>query len=177
MKTRQFILITGAMSILGIISFLIFSNFPQKSSEITNILPTQTKTLVTDFSSCVAAGNPIIESYPRQCRSDETTFTEDIGNTLEKSNLKNPSYEEIIGFVNKHITEIIGAYSSKKAVNEKWFVDGFGFTSVNHVYVDFEDGHFLFRVLLECSYENSIISCTPLAILEKQKEEGWITTK
>ncbi|MDD2891954.1 MAG: hypothetical protein PHQ95_03235 [Candidatus Gracilibacteria bacterium] len=108
-------------------------------------------------------------------KATKQVSTEDIGNNLEKSNLKNPSYEGIIGFIDEHITEIIGAYSSKKAVNGKWFADGFGFTSANHVYVDFEDGHFLFRALLECSYENSIISCTPLAILEKQKEEEWIT--
>lgn len=97
MKTRQFTLIAGAIGILTIIAFLIFSNSSQKPPETnippvqkpseTNILPVQTKTPVTDFSGCVAAGNPTIESSPRQCKSDEIVFTEDIGNTLDKTNL------------------------------------------------------------------------------------------
>ncbi|MGB3921814.1 MAG: Gmad2 immunoglobulin-like domain-containing protein, partial [Minisyncoccia bacterium] len=43
--------------------------------------------IVTNFEECAAAGNPIMESYPRQCRHGETTFTEFIGNELEKSDL------------------------------------------------------------------------------------------
>jgi len=30
---------------------------------------------VTDFASCAAAGNPIMESYPEQCHHDDTTYT------------------------------------------------------------------------------------------------------
>ncbi len=42
---------------------------------------------VTTFEECVAAGNPVMESYPRQCTSkDGAHFTENIGNTLEKNN-------------------------------------------------------------------------------------------
>lgn len=33
---------------------------------------------ITDFESCVAAGNPVMESYPRQCRANGETFVEDI---------------------------------------------------------------------------------------------------
>lgn len=33
---------------------------------------------ITDFESCVAAGNPVMESYPRQCRANGQTFVEDI---------------------------------------------------------------------------------------------------
>ncbi len=43
--------------------------------------------VVTNFAECVAADNPVTESYPRQCRSGGKTFTEDIGNVLEKSDL------------------------------------------------------------------------------------------
>lgn len=39
---------------------------------------------ITNFDECVQAGNPVMESYPRQCRTqDGQTFTEDIGNALE----------------------------------------------------------------------------------------------
>lgn len=43
---------------------------------------------ITNFEECGVAGYPIMESYPRQCRtSDGKTFTEDIGNELEKTDL------------------------------------------------------------------------------------------
>lgn len=43
--------------------------------------------LITTFQECVAAGNRVMESYPRQCRSGEQLFTEDIGNELAKKDL------------------------------------------------------------------------------------------
>lgn len=43
---------------------------------------------VENFEECVAAGYPVMESYPRRCSTpDGTTFTEDIGNALEVDNL------------------------------------------------------------------------------------------
>ena len=45
------------------------------------------KPLVTNFEECLAAGNSVMESYPRQCRAGEQTFTEFIGNELEKTDL------------------------------------------------------------------------------------------
>jgi len=33
---------------------------------------------VTDFASCAAAGNPVMESYPRQCSANGQTFTEEL---------------------------------------------------------------------------------------------------
>ncbi|MDD5290069.1 MAG: GerMN domain-containing protein [Patescibacteria group bacterium] len=44
------------------------------------------KTEITNFADCAAAGNPIMESYPRRCNANGKTFTEDIGNLLEKEN-------------------------------------------------------------------------------------------
>jgi hypothetical protein len=41
----------------------------------------------TNFMECVAEGNPVMESYPRQCRSGDNTYVENIGNELEKINL------------------------------------------------------------------------------------------
>src|SRR5680860_1906637 len=45
------------------------------------------KPTVTNFEECVAAGNPEMESYPRQCRNGAQSFTENIGNELEKTDL------------------------------------------------------------------------------------------
>lgn len=43
---------------------------------------------VSTFEECIAAGYPIQESYPERCTiSNSKTFTRDIGNELEKSNL------------------------------------------------------------------------------------------
>ncbi|MDD5071441.1 MAG: GerMN domain-containing protein [Patescibacteria group bacterium] len=42
---------------------------------------------IKSFSECVAAGNAVMESYPRQCRAGNRTFTENIGNELEKIDL------------------------------------------------------------------------------------------
>ena len=55
---------------------------------------------INNFEECVSAGYPVLESYPRQCKTpDGQTFTEDIGNELEKSDLikiDNPRPNQII---------------------------------------------------------------------------------
>ncbi|MDD5376828.1 MAG: hypothetical protein PHH16_01800 [Candidatus Gracilibacteria bacterium] len=124
--------------------------------------------------------------FPTDMLSDCTqtesvqTGTSEITNTgvinLPVPIVNNTSYQDVIDYVSAHITEIITAYSSKKATNGKWFADGFGFTSANHVYVDFEDGHYLFRALLECKDKNTSLVCTTLAIFEKQKQ-GWVVSE
>ncbi len=56
---------------------------------------------ISGFDECLEAGYPVLESYPRQCRtSDGKEFIEDIGNELEKSDLirvSRPRPNEIIG--------------------------------------------------------------------------------
>lgn len=42
---------------------------------------------IDSFSRCVEAGNAVQESYPRRCTAGDETFTEDIGNELDKMNL------------------------------------------------------------------------------------------
>jgi hypothetical protein len=37
------------------------------------------KKSITNFDECVAAGNPVMESYPEQCAADGQTFTNDVG--------------------------------------------------------------------------------------------------
>ncbi|MDP3962428.1 MAG: Gmad2 immunoglobulin-like domain-containing protein [bacterium] len=51
------------------------------------LLSPEVPKLITTFAECVAAGNPVMESYPRQCRADGETFVEEIGNELEKNNM------------------------------------------------------------------------------------------
>jgi hypothetical protein len=82
MKPIKIILVTAGLAIF-ILVFLVWAGlnsiknykFPSSSG-------------VNNFEECIAAGNPILETYPRQCKaSDGKTFTEDIGNALEKQNL------------------------------------------------------------------------------------------
>ena len=37
---------------------------------------------ISNFEECIAAGNPAMESYPRQCRAGDKTFTEQIDDTI-----------------------------------------------------------------------------------------------
>lgn len=39
----------------------------------------------TSFEECVAAGNPVMESYPRQCRADGQTFVEKMDETTKNT--------------------------------------------------------------------------------------------
>lgn len=54
---------------------------------ITRNPETEEAVRVTSFEECVEAGFPVMESYPEQCSDGEQTFTRDIGNELEKSDL------------------------------------------------------------------------------------------
>jgi len=55
---------------------------------------------INNFNECAAAGFPVAESFPRQCRTpDGRAFIEDIGNILEKQNLirvTNPQPNQLI---------------------------------------------------------------------------------
>ena len=41
------------------------------------------QTAITSFEECVAAGNPVMESHPRQCSADGQNFAEEIKGTEE----------------------------------------------------------------------------------------------
>ncbi len=40
------------------------------------------KSRIDSFEKCVAAGNAVMESYPRKCQEGDTTFVEEIGNEV-----------------------------------------------------------------------------------------------
>lgn len=49
---------------------------------------------VIDFESCIAAGNPAMESYPRQCRSGDNTYIEEIKEIVEGVETVNSEVKE-----------------------------------------------------------------------------------
>lgn len=53
-----------------------FKNFSKTWSFVQKTQNTSTQTSISDFDSCVAAGNPVMESYPRQCSANGKTFNE-----------------------------------------------------------------------------------------------------
>ena len=67
---------TATIIIVGVATFGLISLFK------TPYIP------VADFDECVARGYPVMESYPRRCTApDGATFSEDIGNAPEKTDL------------------------------------------------------------------------------------------
>ncbi|MCF7845291.1 MAG: Gmad2 immunoglobulin-like domain-containing protein [Candidatus Pacebacteria bacterium] len=58
-------------------SFLLFYSFEKEEEKVE----------VDSFEECVEAGNPVMESYPRQCIHEGEKFVEDIGNEVEKTDL------------------------------------------------------------------------------------------
>ncbi len=75
MKTKDIIIIilVAAIAILGTYIFM------QNRSE--NISPNRSKNIeVNSFEECVAAGNVVMESYPRQCVHNGKSFTEKVDN-------------------------------------------------------------------------------------------------
>lgn len=88
MNNKIFIFLIIAM--LGVFTIYYFSSRPS------NVQPIS----INSFDECILAGNPAMESYPRQCRTqDGKTFVEDIGNELEKIDLiriNNPRPNQII---------------------------------------------------------------------------------
>ncbi len=76
MQSRLLLTCLSAISILAFIAGLIWYFSLHK-------IP-----LVENFEDCVAAGYPILESYPARCiTTDGKSFTQNIGNELEKADL------------------------------------------------------------------------------------------
>lgn len=73
------IIIWSLLFLLGfvVVLFGFFFAFKETPSQIS----------IESFEECVAAGNPVAESYPRQCRANGELFVENIGNELEKIDL------------------------------------------------------------------------------------------
>jgi hypothetical protein len=84
---NKWVLIVG--SVVIVLGGIIFAQFKQ----------TTTPPAITNFEECAAAGNPVMESYPRRCNANGQTFTQDIGNELEYSDtiqVTNPRPNQVI---------------------------------------------------------------------------------
>jgi len=82
MKNKPIVLLIIILLFVGLGVYLVYLNINKFSNQ--QIPPTG---VVNSFEECVGAGNPVMESYPRQCQSGGKTFVEDIGNVLQKADL------------------------------------------------------------------------------------------
>lgn len=74
MTKKDFTLIFIILFILTFVVVAVFSRGPKN-------VP------IRSFEECVRAGYPVLESYPRKCKTQNTEFIEDIGNEIEKQDL------------------------------------------------------------------------------------------
>ncbi|MFA5070414.1 MAG: Gmad2 immunoglobulin-like domain-containing protein [Patescibacteria group bacterium] len=63
------------------------TNLSNSNSDANTNSSENTNSTAGSFDACVLAGNPVQESYPRRCAMNGQTYTEDIGNELEKADL------------------------------------------------------------------------------------------
>lgn len=66
MKKKNSIILRLLILLALIVIFILYNQFYQKE--------------ITNFEECIAAGNPAMESYPRQCRDpvSDKTFVEEV---------------------------------------------------------------------------------------------------
>ncbi len=73
LTTKNFLItILSIILVLLVIFFIVMSKIKENRER-------DNQFNVSNFEECVAAGNPVMESYPRQCRHGEESFSEDIG--------------------------------------------------------------------------------------------------
>ncbi|MBU1164452.1 Gmad2 immunoglobulin-like domain-containing protein [Patescibacteria group bacterium] len=93
--------IFAAILVIFIVLVLFIFFLPKEKADINlNIENSNTHvTTIENFDDCIKAGNPAMESYPRQCMANGKTFVENIGNEQEKTDLirlNNPRPNQII---------------------------------------------------------------------------------
>lgn len=80
-KNRQLFIVGGAILIAGLGVWVGYKLRPA-------FYEPQDDSSIVSYDECLAAGYPILESYPEQCKlPDGKTFVHEIGNELEKSDL------------------------------------------------------------------------------------------
>ncbi len=71
---KTVLIILGALVVGFGAGFIIQSD----SKVISEVETPEEEVVVTNFEECIAAGNPALESYPRQCIHEEKNFVEEI---------------------------------------------------------------------------------------------------
>jgi len=61
------VFVLSSLLLAGLWAYLAFRNTPPAAEPV-----------VASFDDCVSAGNPVMESYPRQCQANGITYTEEV---------------------------------------------------------------------------------------------------
>ncbi|MCX6746293.1 MAG: hypothetical protein NTX00_04755 [Candidatus Parcubacteria bacterium] len=86
MKKYSFLINIGIIIIVIAVTLLYFHFLPIE--KIPPVIINLNSQQISSFDECVASGNPVLETYPAQCKtSSGQTFTQNIGNELEKADL------------------------------------------------------------------------------------------
>ncbi len=72
------IIVPVAIALIAIIAIVVLLSEIKKDNKVSAI---------TNFEECMIAGNPIMESFPRQCAANGVTYTEEIGGVTDMDNL------------------------------------------------------------------------------------------
>lgn len=80
------ILLAGAGAVL----------FWQCQSDWCLISDWQKNRIINNFAECAAAGNPVMESYPRQCAAGGKTFTENVSIGNDKIKVETPLTDSLV---------------------------------------------------------------------------------
>ncbi len=103
MKHYLIFISTLACIFLAVVFFWAVQGVPDTTPmPVTPVTPTTTlepEITVTNFEECARVTGVVMESYPRQCRYNGQTYTEHVGNELEKSDLiqlSNPRPNQVI---------------------------------------------------------------------------------
>ena len=73
--TKNIVLAIAGMIIILVLATTAYVIYRQQNTPEPDPIPVAE---ITNFDECVAAGNPVMESYPRQCRAGGRTFVEAI---------------------------------------------------------------------------------------------------
>ena len=75
MTTRTLLGVVAIVLGLGVVAYATFTRLGvDKEVQSRDVVPEQA--VVTNFEECVAAGNPVMESYPAQCLHDGNTYVQ-----------------------------------------------------------------------------------------------------
>lgn len=73
MKTQTSLLAAAVVIlVLGSVGYAFYASSQNSGSKMTP------QPAITNFEQCGLAGNPVMETYPRQCRAGDQTFTEQV---------------------------------------------------------------------------------------------------
>lgn len=135
------------------ISYILITSKENKESENNTVV-------VSSFEECVLAGNPIMESYPRQCVDGDNLFIEEIENEEENNEIEDntelneneaefENNNDLDGDINEkeellrsYLDENISELSPEKEVlGGKFFITSLILNGEDEFTIEYEDGH------------------------------------